>query len=553
MNTSSPSATMPFNEAYVRQQLLTLPQFTASPGFKEYVQWRGAGQEVLALPGRPTDAIEPVQLIVVGQVTTRAYLEPQGNFNPMWQDPLRNAIGAKLVFDVGKPLQVLTLGGDYDTSFDNLSECQTSIAKTNKHNHFLNKETRTMRFSFPLWEPRSVENTTPARDSATYGYTVNPACTPWFNSAKNSHHIRLMPVYDVEETLITRPDLFALLLIGSVVEVTFTLRHYHMAVTSTRTDASDTFSARVESVSVLCPPPPVLQSPIRMISPRKPPRQAQTPTRHDFSQVKQPSFTANPMTVHLALPMSSAVGPQAAYQTSTSSATSFTVDTALSATGAPGHASFPASHDIAGGPTTPVMGVSPPPTLMRPAAAASASAQAPPLIASTSIPSAPVPVAPPVAPVSVPPTPAPVSVPPPPAPVSVPPMPTPVSVPPAPEPVYIPPPAGSVPPASTPVSVPPAPAPVRDTPAPAPGTVLPPPAQASVAPNVTVTSGGVASGLVGSSSDGGSQQSDPATSSAPVAPVPVVSQPETRRSSLRRSREVTDQGDGEGSPTKKTK
>ncbi|PPQ72060.1 hypothetical protein CVT25_013477, partial [Psilocybe cyanescens] len=145
----------PFNGPFVRQQLHALPQYVASPSFMNYVQWRGTGSDVLALAGGPTDPIEPAYAIVVGVVVSnRPYLGVQGNFNPAYADPLKTAKAAKLQFEIAKPVLDSDFGPDYDVDYDNLLGLQDKIAKTSLRRFFLIEDGRTMRFNYPLWEPK---------------------------------------------------------------------------------------------------------------------------------------------------------------------------------------------------------------------------------------------------------------------------------------------------------------------------------------------------------------------------------------------------------------
>lgn len=112
-----------------------------------------------------------------------------------------------------------------------------------------------------------------------------------------------MTIYGPNEVLNMRPETYKHLLVGSLVEVTYSVKHYHMGANSQCTKASDTFSAQITSISVLRPPPPVLHNPIQaMVLPRKPPclpqtlsHGAQVSAVHSFISfpqgVKQPNFT----------------------------------------------------------------------------------------------------------------------------------------------------------------------------------------------------------------------------------------------------------------------
>ncbi|PPQ82748.1 hypothetical protein CVT25_009302 [Psilocybe cyanescens] len=305
----------PFNGPFVRQQLHALPQYAASPSFMNYVQWRGTGSNVLALAGGPTDPIEPAYAIVVGVVVSnrpylvgtaiayRTSLGVQGNFSPAFADPLKTAKAAKLQFEIAKPVLDPDFGPDYDVDYDNFLDLQGKIAKTSLRRFFLIEDGRTMRFNYPLWEPKTDDNDTPERNAITAGYNVNADCTPWFDLVKQSHQLCRLPLYDANENLDTKPETWESKLVGAMVEVTFSLKHYHMAANSQCVKASDTFSAKVESVSILRPPPPVLRSPFKnLASPKKLPRTPQTPSRGQQIKaarsfvpfpngVKQPDFT----------------------------------------------------------------------------------------------------------------------------------------------------------------------------------------------------------------------------------------------------------------------
>lgn len=124
--------------------------------------------------------------------------------------------------------------------------------------------------------------TGPMRNAITSGYTVNNECAPYLDPLKAMHQICRMPLYGADNNLDTRPDTWSDKLLGALVKVTFTLRHYHMVATATRPDASDTFSAKVESLSILAVPTPILESRFREnVSPRKPRHLPQTPTRSE--------------------------------------------------------------------------------------------------------------------------------------------------------------------------------------------------------------------------------------------------------------------------------
>ncbi|PPQ94971.1 hypothetical protein CVT25_004216 [Psilocybe cyanescens] len=192
--------------------------------FMNYVQWCGMGPDILALAGGPTDPIEPVYAVVVG-----------------------------VVFKITKPVLDPDFGLDYDIDYDNFLGLQDKITKTPLRWFFLIKDRKTMRFNYPLWESKIDNNDTSQRDAIMAGYDINN-CTPWFDLIKQSHQLCCLLLYNTNKNLDTKPKTWERKLVGTVVEMTFSLKHYHMATNFQCIEASDTFSTKVESLN------PVLQS-----------------------------------------------------------------------------------------------------------------------------------------------------------------------------------------------------------------------------------------------------------------------------------------------------
>lgn len=89
-----------------------------------------------------------------------------------------------------------------------------------------------------------------------------------------------MPVFDINDHPV-KPDLFADKLIGSLCEITFTLRHYNIGAQTKKdgSEAHDVFSAQVEAVLVLKNPPVIVRSPFKGRTNKRPHHRPQIPTR----------------------------------------------------------------------------------------------------------------------------------------------------------------------------------------------------------------------------------------------------------------------------------
>ena len=101
------------------------------------------------------------------------------------------------------------------------------------------------------------------KDEFNEKYMVPELYKPFWNFLRRTHQLVPMKVFDVDDTIIADPELFKQKLVGTLVEVTFTLHHWYISGTNSKPSKNDTFSARVLSVSILEPPPVVLASPYK--------------------------------------------------------------------------------------------------------------------------------------------------------------------------------------------------------------------------------------------------------------------------------------------------
>ncbi|KAF9561236.1 hypothetical protein CPC08DRAFT_722886 [Agrocybe pediades] len=275
-----------FNADMHRAQLMNLPQYVASSDFLTICRWVSHRGHLLALVSDPNTPIEPVRSIIVGIISVdKAYLQPHGNFNPSFNDPWKAARAAKLSFTLQCPDNHPAFSEDWKPALDKLEGIQDQIASTQKKLHFFVNEPnrqRSLRFGFSLWEERTDENNTADRNAFTTAYSVTPECTPFWNKLKVTNHLIRLPVFDVDDSVILDPEAFADKLTGSLVELSFTFRHYYMAANASRPEANDTFTAPLESVSILAPAPVLLASPHKnVVHMRKPRHQPQTPSRSE--------------------------------------------------------------------------------------------------------------------------------------------------------------------------------------------------------------------------------------------------------------------------------
>ncbi|PPQ85623.1 hypothetical protein CVT25_012515 [Psilocybe cyanescens] len=196
-------------------------------------------------------------------ISHRTSLGVQGNFSPAFADPLKTMKAAKLQFEIARPVLDLDFGPDYNVNYDNFLDLQDKIMKTPLRRFFLIEDGRTMRFNYLLCKPKT--------DNNNMRYNINADCTPWFDLVKQSHQLCCVPLYNANKNLDTKPKTWESKLIGAMVEVTFSLKHYPMAANSQCVKASDTFSIKVESISILRPLPPILYSLFKnLASPEKP-------------------------------------------------------------------------------------------------------------------------------------------------------------------------------------------------------------------------------------------------------------------------------------------
>ncbi|KAH9483663.1 hypothetical protein JR316_0003133 [Psilocybe cubensis] len=306
------------------------PLYTARKDFSAGVVWKKIrGVDTLVVNNGADGPVDIAHPVLVGRVSDdRPWLEPHGSFNPKY-DPEKAIKQAKLAITVVSPIGDPDFEVDFTPSINSLINVQKAIATSNMHQHLLISigEGTGIRLNFPIWEKKTEQNKDGGAERFTKSYAVNDECEPWFTTMKEKHYIKQFPLYDSKDDLIQDISVLEDKLVGALVEVTFSLKHYY--ITSKTDKPNDTFTAIIENITILKPPPTVSHGPYRsLLSPKKKPaRRIQTPlgisTRgkqinaaKSFIPVPQPIFT----------PKGTAINPSGSASSTASSSSSHTLD-----------------------------------------------------------------------------------------------------------------------------------------------------------------------------------------------------------------------------------
>jgi len=120
------------------------------------------------------------------------------------------------------------------------------------------------------------------RERETQVYSVDNQYSTYWSAAKTHNYCSIMPVFDTNDAPVDA-NRFADKLLGAMCEITFTLKH--ITIASRRkpdgnvVEATDVFSAQVESISILRNPPTLPRSPYKGRIRRKPQHTPQLPSR----------------------------------------------------------------------------------------------------------------------------------------------------------------------------------------------------------------------------------------------------------------------------------
>lgn len=169
-------STTEYSPEYHHETLLKLPQYIASPDFKNLGEWDVGARDAHYIVKNTLLRNTPVKFIMVFMISgERAYLEAHGNYNPDYPDSLRRS---KLQVICQQPLHVPPFDTDYTTGYAVLKQLQDEVARTAIHEHCLLPSGK-ISLNFPLFTPR----------------------------VSNNHAPHLMPVYSYQITFIAHNSL----------------------------------------------------------------------------------------------------------------------------------------------------------------------------------------------------------------------------------------------------------------------------------------------------------------------------------------------------------
>ncbi|KAF9550183.1 hypothetical protein CPC08DRAFT_823357 [Agrocybe pediades] len=133
-------------------------------------------------------------------------------------------------------------------------------------------------FNFNIFQKKTKETRDDAdMNETTRAFKVDSDYEPYFDSYKEDHHCIVMPVFDVNENPVEPGNFAEKLKPGTLVEITFTLVHYAFQ-NNNRVYISDTFSAKIEMVSILKEAPAERKSPYKLKG-RRPLHTPQSPVK----------------------------------------------------------------------------------------------------------------------------------------------------------------------------------------------------------------------------------------------------------------------------------
>jgi len=157
-----------------------------------------------------------------------------------------------------------------------------------------------MRMNFALFEQKG-DNKDTDRLLETQAYSVESQYESYWTDAKLGNYCSIMPVFDTNDAPIN-PNRFTEKLVDAMCEVTFTLKHYaiggHRKADGKEVEATDVFSAQVETIVILKKPPVLAPSPYKGRLTKRPHHKPQLPTRGEQVNAAaaflppQPDFSA---------------------------------------------------------------------------------------------------------------------------------------------------------------------------------------------------------------------------------------------------------------------
>ncbi|KAF8802411.1 hypothetical protein BYT27DRAFT_7261183 [Phlegmacium glaucopus] len=265
-NTTSSQDTN-FSAPWMKANLKNTSTYVGSDNFDSQLVWlKNNNQNKLMIV--PEDHKEKpfmqVTWAVVGVVSfQRLFLEPHGNFNPIFEkSALENS---KAQFMLISPPIDNEFYSDFQLAIEHIKNLQNKVVSTGPDpKYFLIEDGRQtgMRFSSPLFEKRDFEYDPLDEEDWSNGYLINDKYKTAFKAIIQKWRVTPLPAYDENANFIRVRDQENYLK-GSMVLIYFQLRHYAIRDKDTNGITGNTFTASATQIKILQRAPKKKASPYK--------------------------------------------------------------------------------------------------------------------------------------------------------------------------------------------------------------------------------------------------------------------------------------------------
>ncbi|KAG6848763.1 hypothetical protein H0H93_014331, partial [Arthromyces matolae] len=220
-----------FNADRARKNAAQLPNYVASPGFGDRVQWKKRGNANLLLEcDRNTNDVTEAVCVIIGEVSDeRLFTNPLGNYNPQFN----KLATAKYQLSLTCPAEPV-LADDFKNTLRNLSAIQDGVGAGLDNQYFLIR-----------MDGSQTPNETLDEESASIVVDWNMKET--VDMFKLTHKMLPLKVYGPDDEPIA-PEEVTRTIRGAIVEMYFRLKHYYMGNGDTKYNC---FSGIIEQIIVL--------------------------------------------------------------------------------------------------------------------------------------------------------------------------------------------------------------------------------------------------------------------------------------------------------------
>lgn len=159
--TTSSSSKSDFSAPWMRASLLNTDTYVGSPDFLSHLVWSKTGNQN-DLMNAPSDikatpqASDRATCAIVGIVSpVRLFLEPHGNFNPMFENSALET--SKAQFQLVSPALHPEFNDDFNVGIEHIESLQNkAITEGPNAEHFIvfDGQRKGLKFSWPLFEKR---------------------------------------------------------------------------------------------------------------------------------------------------------------------------------------------------------------------------------------------------------------------------------------------------------------------------------------------------------------------------------------------------------------